>query len=74
MLGSRQHPVGYFLPWLLLVLTQRKALTESNAVASMPIDVAWEGRIFPPPQSATELQGVSASLSSTKVMLTLTLS
>jgi hypothetical protein len=71
-LGSRRHHAGYILPWLLLVLIQRNALTEPNAMASTPNDPAWAGLIFPPLNSVIEPLGVSATLPSTKAILTLT--
>jgi hypothetical protein len=73
MLGSHRHHVGYILPWLLLELTQRKALTEPNIVASTPNDAAWAGHIFLPVQSVIEPLGESGSLSSTKAIITLSL-
>jgi hypothetical protein len=71
-LGSRRHHVGYILPWLLLVLTQRKTLIEPNTMASTLSDAAWTGDIIPPMHSVIEPLGVSASLPNTKAILTLT--
>jgi hypothetical protein len=53
------------------VLTQPKAITDKDAIALMLSKATWDEHIIPPAQPITELQGMSAYLSSTRVNLTL---
>jgi hypothetical protein len=70
--GSRQRPVGQILACIRLMLTQPKALTDTDTVASTPSEAPWDEVIIPPPQPVAEPQGVSARHSSTRLILTLT--
>jgi hypothetical protein len=54
------------------MLTQPKALTDTDTVASTPGEAAWNENIILPPQPVAEPQGVSAGHSSTRLILTLT--
>jgi hypothetical protein len=70
--GSRQRPVGQILACIRLMLTQPKALTDTDTIASTPSEAAWDENIIPPPQPVAEPQGVSVGHSSTRLVLTLT--
>ena len=69
---SHPRPVGQILARIRLMLTQPKALTDTDTAASTPIEAAWNENILPP-QLVGEPQGVSARHSSTRLILTLTL-
>ena len=54
------------------MLTQPKALTDTDTAVSTPSEAAWDKKIILPPQPVAEPQGVSAGHSSTRLILTLT--
>jgi hypothetical protein len=70
--GSRQRPVGQILARIRLMLTQPKALTDTDTAASTPSEAVWDEKIILLPQPVAELRGVSARHSSTRLIPTLT--
>jgi len=48
------------LPFLWVVLTLPKALTESDTVESLPVNALWDGHTIAPAQLMAEPQRVSA--------------
>ncbi len=54
------------------MLTQPKALTDTDTAVSTPSEAAWDKKIILPPQPVAEPQGVSARHSSTRLIPTLT--
>jgi len=54
------------------VLTQAKALADTDTIASTPREATWDKNIIPPPQPVTEPQSVSMGHSSRRVILTWT--
>jgi len=56
-----------------LMLTQPKALTDTDTMASTPSEATWDKNIILPPQPVAEPQGVRARHSSTRLILALTI-
>ena len=54
------------------MLTQPKALTDAETIASTPSDAAWDENVSSHPQPVAEPQSVSTSHSSTRLVLTST--
>jgi len=54
------------------MLTQPKALTDAETIASTPSDAAWDENVIWHSQPVAELQSVSTSHSSTRFILTST--